>query len=422
MPVSLESTGAINPREMALHQLDEAAARLSLPEPIHRKLSHPRRIVTVAIPTEMDDGSLQVFIGHRVQHSMERGPCKGGIRYHPDVTLDEVIALSMWMTWKTAVVNIPYGGAKGGVTCNPKAMSRHELEHMTRRFTAELVDVIGPEKDIPAPDVYTDEEVMAWIMDTYSMNKGYAVPSVVTGKPLCLGGSLGRSEATGRGCLFVMEEALHVLGLPVAGETIAVQGFGNAGSVTARLASDLGMKVVATSDSRGAVRNPNGLDIPKLAQHKRDTGSVIGFPEAEDIPRDDVLTTECQVLVPAALGGAITAQNADRVLARIIAEAANGPTTPAAQQILDAKGVLVLPDILANAGGVTVSYFEWVQSLQSYFWSEDEVNTNLRKVMRQAFYDVYNQSQKTGTNMRDAALDVGVSRVAEAQRLRGIYP
>ena len=422
MSAALESTGTINPREMALHQLDEAAARLSLPESTHRKLSHPKRIVIVSIPTEMDDGSLEVFTGYRVQHSMERGPCKGGIRYHPDVDLDEVIALSMWMTWKTAVVNIPYGGAKGGVTCNPKVMSRHELEHMTRRFTSELVDVIGPEKDIPAPDVYTDEEVMAWIMDTYSMNKGYAVPGVVTGKPLCLGGSLGRSEATGRGCLFVMQEALHVLGLPVEGQTIAVQGFGNAGGVTAHLASDLGMKVVATSDSRGAVYSPNGLDIPKLAQHKRDTGSVVGFAEAEDIPRDDVLTTECQVLVPAALGGSINVQNADNVKARIIAEAANGPTTPAAQQILDAKGVLVLPDILANAGGVTVSYFEWVQSLQSYFWSEDEVNTNLRKVMRQAFYDVYNQSQKSGTNMRDAAMDVGVSRVAEAQRLRGIYP
>ena len=322
MSAALESTGTINPREMALHQLDEAAARLSLPESTHRKLSHPKRIVIVSIPTEMDDGSLEVFTGYRVQHSMERGPCKGGIRYHPDVDLDEVIALSMWMTWKTAVVNIPYGGAKGGVTCNPKVMSRHELEHMTRRFTSELVDVIGPEKDIPAPDVYTDEEVMAWIMDTYSMNKGYAVPGVVTGKPLCLGGSLGRSEATGRGCLFVMQEALHVLGLPVEGQTIAVQGFGNAGGVTAHLASDLGMKVVATSDSRGAVYSPNGLDIPKLAQHKRDTGSVVGFAEAEDIPRDDVLTTECQVLVPAALGGSINVQNADNVKARIIAEAA----------------------------------------------------------------------------------------------------
>jgi glutamate dehydrogenase (NAD(P)+) len=301
-------------------------------------------------------------------------------------------------------------------------MSRGELERMTRRFASELVDVIGPEKDIPAPDVYTNDQVMAWIMDTYSMNKGYSVPAVVTGKPLSIGGSLGRAEATGRGCVFVIQEAMQALGRALPGTTMAVQGFGNAGGVTAQLAQELGIAVIAVSDSRAAVFNPHGLDVAKLAQHKRETGSVAGFSEAEDIPHEAVLAADCDVLVPAALGGIVTEQNADQVRAKIIAEAANGPTTPAAQQILDAKGVFVIPDILANAGGVTVSYFEWVQSIQEYFWSEDEVNSNLRKIMRQAFGAVHARSQEAGINMRDAAMDVGVSRVAEAQRVRGIYP
>ncbi len=413
---------AINPREMALQQLAESAERIGLEEAIHKKLAQPKRIVVVSIPTQMDDGRVEVFTGYRVQHSMERGPCKGGIRYHPDVTLDEVIALAMWMTWKTAVVNIPYGGAKGGVVCDPKSMSEGELERMTRRYTSELVEVIGPEKDIPAPDVYTNEKVMAWIMDTYSMNKGYVVPAVVTGKPLALGGSRGRSEATGRGCVFVIEEALRVKGMSPQGATMAVQGFGNAGTVTARLAEEIGFKVIAVSDSRGAVYNPDGLDVAALIEHKQQTGYVTGFAEAEEIPRDDVLTVECDVLVPAALGGVITKENAAQIRAKIIAEAANGPTTPDAQKILDENGIFVLPDILANAGGVTVSYFEWVQSLQSYFWSEEDVNRSLRNVMVQAFHDVYQRAEAAGLNMRDAALDVGVSRVAQAQRLRGIYP
>ncbi len=413
---------AINPREMALQQLAESAERIGLEEAIHKKLAQPKRIVVVSIPTQMDDGRVEVFTGYRVQHSMERGPCKGGIRYHPDVTLDEVIALAMWMTWKTAVVNIPYGGAKGGVVCDPKSMSEGELERMTRRYTSELVEVIGPEKDIPAPDVYTNEKVMAWIMDTYSMNKGYVVTAVVTGKPLALGGSRGRSEATGRGCVFVIEEALRVKGMSPQGATMAVQGFGNAGTVTARLAEEIGFKVIAVSDSRGAVYNPDGLDVAALIEHKQQTGYVTGFAEAEEIPRDDVLTVECDVLVPAALGGVITKENAAQIRAKIIAEAANGPTTPDAQKILDENGIFVLPDILANAGGVTVSYFEWVQSLQSYFWSEEDVNRSLRNVMVQAFHDVYQRAEAAGLNMRDAALDVGVSRVAQAQRLRGIYP
>lgn len=422
MSAASETDGGVNPREMALQQLAESVERLGVSDAIHKKLAQPRRIVIVSIPTEMDDGSFEVFTGYRVQHSMERGPCKGGIRYHPDVTLDGVIALAMWMTWKTAVVNIPYGGAKGGVVCNPKSMSQRELERMTRRFTFELVEVIGPENDIPAPDMYTDEQVMAWIMDTYSMIKGRVVPGVVTGKPLLLGGSHGRTEATGRGCVCVTEEALSVLGLPVQGARMIVQGFGNAGSVAARLAQQLGMRVIAVSDSKGGVFNAGGLDVDRLILHKGETGSVVGFSEAEEIAHEDLLATECEVLVPAALGDTITEHNAGQVRAKVIAEAANGPTTPGAQRILDEKGVFVLPDMLANAGGVTVSYFEWVQSMQSHFWSEEEVNARLRNIMLQAFRDVYEQSQRSGTNMRDAAMDVALGRVAEVQSLRGIYP
>jgi glutamate dehydrogenase (NAD(P)+) len=413
---------AINPREMALQQLAESAERLSVPDAIHKKLAQPKRIITVSVPTAMDDGGFEVFTGYRVQHSMERGPCKGGIRYHPGVTLDEVIALAMWMTWKTAVVDIPFGGAKGGIICDPKTMSRAEVERMTRRFTSELVEVIGPEKDIPAPDVNTNEQVMAWILDTYSMNKGYVVPGVVTGKPIALGGSRGRVEATGRGCVFAIEEALRALSIPLQGAALAVQGFGNAGSVTAKLAQALGMRVISVSDSQGALLNPHGLDVEKLIAHKKETGTVKGFAEAEAIAHEDVFGVECAVLVPAALEGAITQDNADRIRAKIIAEAANGPTTPAAQRIIDDKGIFVIPDILANAGGVTVSYFEWVQSLQAYFWSEEQVNTNLQSVMLRAFRDVHYRSSQAGTNMRDAAMDLALSRVVEAQALRGIYP
>ncbi len=407
---------------VARQQLAASAARLGIPEAVHRKLAHPKRIITVSIPTRLDDDSLAVFTGYRVQHSMERGPCKGGLRYHPSVGLDEVIALAMLMTWKSAVVNIPYGGAKGGVTCDPAALSAGELERLTRRLTAELVEVIGPEKDIPAPDVGTDERVMAWMMDTYSMNKGYAVPGVVTGKPLSLGGSRGRTEATGRGVVCILEEALALEGRACEETTVAIQGFGKVGAAAALLAAERGFPVIAVSDVYGAVFNARGLDIPALHTHAQRTGSVRDFPEADTLPRDDLLTLECGVLVPAALENTLTGTNAAAVRAPLIVEAANGPTTPEAQQIFDERGVTVVPDILANAGGVTVSYFEWVQSLQSYFWSEAEVNRNLYEVMSQAFRDVHVQAQQQGLNLRDAAMDLAVARVSEAQVLRGIYP
>ncbi|MEA3404066.1 MAG: Glu/Leu/Phe/Val dehydrogenase [Armatimonadota bacterium] len=410
------------PLQAALKQLDDAAALIGLDDAVHGKLRKPKRVMMVSIPTEMDDGSFEVFTGYRVQHSMERGPCKGGIRYHPGVNLEEVIALAMWMTWKCAVVNIPYGGAKGGVICNPKEMSRSELERMTRRFTTELVEVIGPEKDIPAPDVYTDAQVMAWIMDTYSMQKGYSVPAVVTGKPIALGGSLGREKATGRGCVFTIREAMNRLGIATEGATVAVQGFGNVGASAAELIEPLGCKVIAASDSTGGVLNPNGIAVQGLIEHKAGTGSVVGFPDTEEITNEELLTLECDVLIPAALENAIHEGNAGDVRARIIAEGANGPTTPAAQDILNEKAVFVIPDILANAGGVTVSYFEWVQGLQAYFWSEEEVNKQLEDIMVRAFNEVYAEHERLGVDMRAAAMATAVGRVAEAQHMRGIYP
>jgi glutamate dehydrogenase (NAD(P)+) len=413
---------AYNPREAALQQLADAAVRTNLPDPIHQKLQYPKRILTVSIPTAMDDGSERVFTGYRVQHSMERGPCKGGIRYHPDVTLDEVTALAMWMTWKCAVVNIPYGGAKGGVICNPKGMSQGELERMTRRFTSELLPIIGPEVDIPAPDVYTTPQTMAWIMDTYSMNKGHVVPGVVTGKPVEIGGSLGRETATARGCAFCIVEALQALRLPIQGCTVAIQGFGNAGSYTALFAEDFGGKVIAASDSSGGIHCPGGVAVRDLMRHKEETGSVVGFPGCDAISNEQLLELDCDVLVPAALENAITESNAPNVKAKIVAEAANGPTTPAAQPILDSNNVFVIPDILANAGGVTVSYFEWVQSLQAIYWSADDVDRRLRDVMVSAFRTVYTEATNKGLNMRDAAFNIAVGRVAKAQQLRGIYP
>jgi len=411
-----------NPREAALQQLADTAVRINLDDSIHQKLCYPKRILTVAIPTAMDDGSERVFTGYRVQHSMERGPCKGGIRYHPDVTLDEVIALAMWMTWKCAVVNIPYGGAKGGVICNPKAMSQGELERMTRRFTAELLPIIGPEMDIPAPDVYTNPQTMAWIMDTYSMNKGYVVPGVVTGKPVEIGGSLGRETATARGCAFCLVEALQGLGIPIQGSTVAIQGFGNAGSYSALYAEEFGGKVIAASDSKGGVYCPSGLWVKDLMKHKKETGSVVGFGGCDAISNAELLELQCDVLIPAALENVITDANADKVKAKIVAEAANGPTTPAAQPILDSNNVFVIPDILANAGGVTVSYFEWVQSLQSIYWSADDVDKRLRDVMVNSFRAVYEECRNKNLNMRDAAFNIAVGRVAKAQALRGIYP
>jgi glutamate dehydrogenase (NAD(P)+) len=411
-----------NPRETALQQLAETAARINLPDSIHQKLRHPKRILTVSIPTAMDDGSERVFTGYRVQHSMERGPCKGGIRYHPEVTLDEVIALAMWMTWKCAVVNIPFGGAKGGVICDPKEMSLDELERMTRRFTSELVPVIGPETDVPAPDVYTNAQTMAWIMDTYSMNKGYQVRGVVTGKPVELGGSLGRETATARGCDVCTRAALEILNISPQDARVAIQGCGNAGGYCAMFAQQAGSRVIAISDSKGGVYCDRGLDVEDLRRHKRETGSVAGASNCDSITDAELLALDCEVLIPAALENVITAQNAGNVKARIIAEAANGPTTPEAQPILDDKGVFVIPDILANAGGVTVSYFEWVQSLQYIYWSADEVDTRLQDIMLKAFRAVYEESLEKRTNMRDAAFNIGVGRVAKVQQLRGIYP
>ncbi len=410
------------PLAAALTQLDEAARLIGLDDAVYQKLRKPKRVMTVSVPTRMDDGTLRVFTGYRAQHNMDRGPCKGGIRYHPDVNVEEVMARAMWMTWKCAVVNIPYGGANGAVICNPKEMSEGELERMTRRFTTELVEVIGPEKDIPAPDVYTNPQVMAWIMDTYSMQKGYSVPAVVTGKPVALGGSLGREAATGRGCVFTIREAMKRLGMRMEGASVAVQGFGNVGGWAARLLQELGPKIIAASDSTGGCFNPDGIPAEELVAHKARSGTVVGFPGTDEITNEELLALECDVLIPAALENAIHAGNVANVSARIIAEGANGPTTPAAQEVLNDKGVFVIPDILANAGGVTVSYFEWVQGLQAYFWSEDEVNEQLEEIMVRAFDEVYAEHAERGCDMRAAAMAVAVGRVAEAVHVRGIYP
>jgi glutamate dehydrogenase (NAD(P)+) len=408
--------------EMAQQQLDEVARLIGLTEGIHLFLRQPKRVLEVSVPVHMDDGRVRVFTGYRVQHNMARGPAKGGIRFHPDVTLDEVKALAMWMTWKCALVNIPFGGAKGGVICDTKSMSMHEIEHLTRRFTTEISIIIGPEKDIPAPDVYTTPQIMAWIMDTYSMQKGYSIPGVVTGKPLAIGGSLGRDKATARGCLYVVDEAMQALGLDPKGARVAIQGFGNAGMHAATLMAEGGYRIVAASDSRGGVANPKGLDVRGLVAHKTETGSVVGFGGGEKISNKDVLEYDCDVLVPAALEKVITEQNAPKIKAKIVAEAANGPTLPQADAILHDRGVMVLPDILANAGGVTVSYFEWVQDLQENFWEEDEINARLKQKMTRAFREAYEQSKRHGVNMRTGAYAVAVERVAEATRLRGLYP
>jgi glutamate dehydrogenase (NAD(P)+) len=411
-----------NPFQMAQRQFDNAAKYLDLKAGIKAKLRVPKRELTVYFPVKMDDGSIQMFTGHRVQHNLSRGPAKGGIRYHPDVTLDEVRALAMWMTWKCAVVGIPYGGAKGGVVCNPKQMSERELERLTRRFTSEIIMFIGPDSDIPAPDVNTDAQTMAWIMDTYSMTKGYSVPAVVTGKPVEIGGSLGRKEATGRGVMFTTREALKHLGMPIEGVRVVVQGFGNVGAIGAELLQELGCTVIAVSDSRGGVYNPKGLDARDVMRHKKETGAVAGYPGTDAVTNKELLELDCEVLVPAALENEITKENADRLKARVIAEGANGPTTPEADDILFDKGSFVIPDILANAGGVTVSYFEWVQGLQNFFWTEEEVNQNLEKIMVKAFQDVLAISQRREVNMRIAAYILAIDRVATATLLRGIYP
>jgi glutamate dehydrogenase (NAD(P)+) len=413
---------ATNVLESALQQLDDAAALVDLDPDIHAKLRIPKRTLTVAVPTRMDDGSLEVFQGIRVQHNMDRGPCKGGIRYHPCVTMDEVTALAMWMTWKCAVVNIPYGGAKGGVICDPTVMSDKELENLTRRFVSELVEIIGPEQDIPAPDVNTDERVMGWLMDTYSMQKGYSVPAVVTGKPIAIGGSLGRAKATGRGIVFVTREALKTRGIPIEGASVAVQGFGKVGSAFAELIEEEGAKIIAVSDVSGGVYNPNGLSVEKLAEHVGQTGFVEGFEGGDVVTNEELLTLECDVLVPAALENVLTVDNAPHVSAKLVVEGANGPTTPEAHRIMVDRGIYVVPDILANAGGVTVSYFEWCQGIQMLFWSEDEVNRRLENIMVKAYHEVYERSSDLDTDMRNAAMAVAVERVAEAIVARGIYP
>jgi glutamate dehydrogenase (NAD(P)+) len=408
--------------DVAVEQFNIAADVIGLDDDMRRILSVCKREFTVNFPVEMDDGSVQVFTGHRVHHNSGPGPTKGGIRYHPDVTVEEVKALAMWMTWKCAVVGLPYGGAKGGVQCNPKLMSLNELQNLTRRFTSEISMLIGPNRDIPAPDVNTNPQIMAWVMDTYSMHHGYSIPGVVTGKPLILGGSEGRSEATGRGCVFAIEEAAPKLRLNVHASTVVVQGFGNAGSVAARLLHEMGAKVVGVSDSTGGIHNRTGLDIPAVIEHKAKTGTVVGFPEAENLTNEDLLELPCDILIPAALEEVITERNAANLKARLIAEAANGPTTPEADRILFDRGVTVIPDILANAGGVTVSYFEWVQALQAFPWTEPEVNERLHRIMSRAFKAVYETSQRYGVHMRTAALALAIQRVADFTRVRGIYP
>ena len=408
--------------QSALVLLDEAAAALRLDPGIHERLRSPKRALIVSIPTRMDDGRTRVFLGYRVQHNVTLGPGKGGIRYHPDTTLEEVTALAMLMTWKCALMGLPYGGAKGGVRCDPETMSAGELERMTRRYTSEIVLAIGPDRDIPAPDLYTNDQTMAWIMDTYSMQKGGTVPGVVTGKPVLLGGTLGRLEATGRGVAIMAEEACRATGRPLAGAAVAVQGFGNVGGVAARLLHEAGCRLVAVSDVRGGITSGAGLDVARLLEYVRENKYVEGFPGAERITNAELLTCPCDILIPAALQGQITPANAEQIRARIIVEGANGPTLPEADALLARRGIFVVPDILANAGGVTVSYFEWVQDLQMYFWTEEQITQRLRSLMTGAFAEVRGLATARGVDLRRAATMLGVQRVAEAKRLRGLYP
>jgi glutamate dehydrogenase (NAD(P)+) len=415
-------SATFNPYHMAVQQFELAAEKLKLSEDMREILRQPKRELAVNFPVRLDNGRIKTFTGYRVQHNVNCGPAKGGIRYGPDVTLDEVKALAMWMTWKCAVVGIPYGGAKGGVICDPKEMSPGELERMTRRFTTEIAIIIGPHSDIPAPDVNTNSQVMAWIMDTYSMHMGYSIPAVVTGKPLSIGGSEGRNDATATGVLFVTRRAAKKIGLNLKGARVSIQGFGNAGSIAARLFHNEGCKVVAVSDTRGGIYNEAGLDPAQVLRHKQERGSVVDFPHARNIGVQEVLEVPCDILIPAATEGVITAQNADRVQALIVSEAANGPTTPEADVILHRKSSMVIPDILANAGGVTVSYFEWVQDLQSFFWDVDEITKKLEVIMNRAFDAVAAEADLYNCDMRLAANMLAISRVAEATQIRGIYP
>jgi glutamate dehydrogenase (NAD(P)+) len=411
-----------DPFTIARWQLDAVAEHLKLGDGMRRILRTPNRELTVTFPVIMDDGRTEVFTGHRVQHNVARGPAKGGIRYSPYVTLNEMRALSMWMTWKCAVVNLPFGGAKGGVCCNTKEMSLREIERLTRRYTTEIAFLIGPASDIPAPDMYTDSRVMAWMMDTYSMHKGYSVPGVVTGKPISVGGSLGRSEATGRGCVYAIVNVAKQVGINLDGATVAVQGFGNAGSVVVRLLAQLGCRIIAVSDSNGGIYDEHGLDAEALQACKRETGSVSNYSSGDRLSNEALLTLPCDILVPAALENQLTERIAPKVQSKLIAEAANGPTTPAADAIFQDRGVTVVPDILANAGGVTVSYFEWVQNLQEFHWKEEQVNQQLKDVMDASCGQVMALAEREHASLRTAAYILAVDRVVNAIQDRGIYP
>jgi glutamate dehydrogenase (NAD(P)+) len=412
----------LNPFDIAKEQFTIAADLIDLDHSLRDVLMTPKRQLIVSIPVKMDDGSLSVFEGYRVQHNIARGPAKGGIRYHPAVTLDEVRALASWMTWKCATVGIPYGGGKGGIRVDPHKLSLGELERLTRRYATEIAPIIGPNVDIPAPDVYTNEQTMAWIMDTISMMTGGSVLSIVTGKPISLGGSRGRAEATARGCQFVVREACKLRGIPLEGARVAVQGFGNAGSIAARLLAEDGARIVAMSDSRSGAANPNGLDPVAALRYKEENGSLAGFDGSDSITNEELLRLDCEILVPAALENQITLDNAAEIKARIIAEAANGPVTPAADRILFENGVFNIPDILANAGGVTVSYFEWVQDQYGFFWQDDEVDRYLEKIMVKAFHEVQQKATQYNVHMRTGAYCLAINRVAEATNVRGIFP
>ena len=409
-------------QEATLKLFEMAADRLHLDPGIREKLRWPKRELTVNFPVKMDDGNIKIFVGYRVQHNVTRGPAKGGIRYHPDVTLEQMRALAALMTWKCALVNVPFGGAKGGVRCDSKKMSLREIEGLTRRYTTEISILLGPESDIPAPDLYTNAQTMAWIMDTYSMHKGYSVPGVVTGKPIAIGGSLGRKEATGRGVIFTIQEAVRDLGLDLSRATAVVQGYGNVGSVVGLLLGELGVRIIALGDVQGAAFNPKGINPIKALEHLGEAGSVATFPDADRITNQELLELPCDILVPAAIEGVVTERNAPRIRARILAEAANGPTSPEADPILYANNVFVIPDILANAGGVTVSYFEWVQNLEMLHWSEEDVNRRLKEIMVRSFYEVHELAARERVDMRTAAYMLAVGRVAEATLVRGVYP
>ncbi|HEU4936396.1 MAG TPA: Glu/Leu/Phe/Val dehydrogenase [Vicinamibacterales bacterium] len=404
-----------------LQEFDGAARLLGLDPGIWKILTQPKRQITVSLPVQMDNGEIEVFTGYRVQYNITLGPAKGGIRYHPDVTLDEVTALAAWMTWKCAVAHVPFGGGKGGVICDPTRMSRRELEALTRRYVAEIIDAIGPEKDVPAPDVNTNDQIMAWVMDTYSMHVGHTSTAVVTGKPIEMGGSLGRREATGRGVMIVTREAAKHLGFDIKGARVAVQGFGNVGSVSADLLSKIGAKIVAVTDWKGGVYNGNGLDVAKMLDYAKQHKTIDGFAGGEPIENEQLFALEVEVLVPAALENQITMDNAPTIGAKVVAEGANGPTTPEAHKHLHERGIFVIPDILANAGGVTTSYFEWVQDRHGYFWEEDEVNKRLEAKMVEAFDDVLKTSMKYKTDMRTAAYIVAINRVATVTKMRGMY-